>query len=144
MREQGILLEYRIDMPFISGDVADFHPVKIKLTFLRGLKAADDSQGSCFTATLRTEQSNEFSIPDIQIHGVYYLLSVVRLGNSFQLNELCHFLKISDPFLRQTYIIAFFRLNTRTFIKVLNESIITKMHQFCNTFSNISFKNICN
>ena len=78
MREKRVFLEYRVDRALMSRHVTDFSSVKIKLTLVGTLKAADYTECSSFTAARRTEKRNKFSVPNIEIHRIYDLFSVVR------------------------------------------------------------------
>ena len=79
MREERILLEYRINVSFVCGHVADFNAVKIELTLVSIFKTADDAERSGLTATRRTEKSDKLLISDVEIHRIDNLFAVIRL-----------------------------------------------------------------
>ena len=77
MREERVLLEHRVYGSFIRRDVADLRSVKIEAALVGSLEASDDAESGCFTATGRTEEGDELSVSDVEIHGVDNLFSVV-------------------------------------------------------------------
>ena len=70
-------MEYSIDLPLESRDLAYFNSVKIELSLVSGFKSADDTKGGSFTASRRAEKRNEFSVSYVKINGVNNLFSVV-------------------------------------------------------------------
>ena len=68
MREKGVLLKDRIYRSFVGRDVFYVLAVKINVSVVGRFKAADNTEGSSFTAARGTEQGNKFLIPYVKIY----------------------------------------------------------------------------
>ena len=78
MRKQGVLLEYRIDLPFVRGQMRDVLPLKQHLAGIRRFKAAQNSECRCLAAAGRTEQRDKLVFFDLEVKLIEHQLSVVR------------------------------------------------------------------
>ena len=67
MREQGILLEYSIQIALIGWKVSDIPAFENDLTFIRGLETAQDTEGCSLSAATGAQQSQKLVLADVQI-----------------------------------------------------------------------------
>ena len=70
MGKKGIILEDRVDLPFIGRDIIDQRTVEIDLAAGRRLESADDPERRCLSASGRIEQRHKGLVPDAQIDGI--------------------------------------------------------------------------
>lgn len=56
MREKRVFLENRVDFTLVRRNIIDRHTVENNLAGIRAQKAADDTQGCCFSAARGAEQ----------------------------------------------------------------------------------------
>ena len=88
MREQGVLLEHRVDLPFIGRNVINPHTVEQDVSRRRRREAADDPQCGGLAAPTGSKQCEEFFVIDIKIQIVEYGLVVKRHAEIPQANQL--------------------------------------------------------
>ena len=67
MGKQGISLENRIDLPFVSGDVIHARTVEKHIAGGRRQKPADDSESCGFPAAGWAQKGQKFVVVDIEI-----------------------------------------------------------------------------
>ena len=67
MGEKCVLLENRVDLPFIGRYFVYQFSVKEDLSFMRLDKAADNAQRCRFSASGGSKQGNKFLVVDIKI-----------------------------------------------------------------------------
>ncbi len=67
MRKEGIVLENHVELPPVRRKVRNIFAVKNNPAFIRHLKAAEDSQRSCFSAARRPEERYEFIFMDNKV-----------------------------------------------------------------------------
>ena len=87
MGEKCVLLENRVDLPFVRRDFVDQLSVKEDLSFVRLDKAADDAECCRFSAAGGSQQGNKFLVMDIKVDTLQYLLIVKIHDNVFQAND---------------------------------------------------------
>ena len=67
VREEGVLLEHRVDRPLVGGHIIDFGTVKKHLSGSGFQKPADEAQGRRFAAAAGTQQCQKFFVVDVEI-----------------------------------------------------------------------------
>ena len=67
MGEQGILLENRVDVPFVRRQIVDALAFKDNVAAFRLQKSADDPQRGGFAAAAGTEDRHKFLFVDVQV-----------------------------------------------------------------------------
>ena len=87
MREQGVPLKNRIDLPFVGRFFIDTFPIKKHFAGGRRQKAADDPQSGGFAAAGGAEQSEKFMVVDVEIDAVEYALPVELHGEILEPDE---------------------------------------------------------
>ena len=70
MREQGVVLEHRVDRTFVGRKGADLFAEDLEAAFGRKLEAGDHPQRCCLPATGRSEHGEELAIGDLEIDRV--------------------------------------------------------------------------
>ena len=101
MGEQGIFLEYGVDLTLIGGQTGNILSVKQYLTVICIKKSGNDTQQSGFAAAGRTQQGDKFIFINIQRNALEHPLTVKILDDVFQFDEFLHF-----PLLMNFFVIS--------------------------------------
>ena len=87
VREQGITLKHRVDLPLVGGQVIDHPAVKGDSAGGGCQEAPDDPQGRCFAAARWAQQCEEFMIIKVQIDAVENTFPVELHGKILESDE---------------------------------------------------------
>ena len=99
MREQRVLLEYRVDGTLIRRQVVYPLAVKINIALVRRFKAADNPQRRRLAAARGSEERNEFLVADIQVDVFQNRRVLKGFRYVFQFDKPAHFLRVyTHPF----------------------------------------------
>ena len=96
MGKKSVALENGVDLAFMRRQRIDFFAIKNNLTFVRLYKSGNDSQGSGFAATRRTEQSYKLLITNVKVKIFEYLIIPERNGDVFEIDDYVVF-QLSNP-----------------------------------------------
>ena len=99
--EQGIFLEYGVDLTLIGGQTGNILSVKQYLTVICIKKSGNDTQQSSFAAAGGTQQGDKFIFINIQRNALEHPLTVKILDDVFQFDEFLHF-----PLLMNFFVIS--------------------------------------
>ena len=95
MGKQGILLEYRIEFPFIRWFFTDFFSVKNHGSFIRIQKSTQNPQKRRLPAATWTQKRDKFIFKNIQIDSFQNDLPVKTFHNIAKLDQFFLFHLIS-------------------------------------------------
>ena len=95
VREQGVFLENRIDLPLIGRNVINPHAIEQDVSRCRHRETSDNTQRGGFSAPAGSEKREELLIIDVQIDVIENLLVVESHAEIPQANQL--FGHVSSP-----------------------------------------------
>ena len=87
MGEQGVLLENRVQLPLVGGQIGDVLAVEDHLPRIRLFKAADDPEGCGLSAAGRAQKGDEGILLHRQVQVVQHHGIVKGLGNIYQIDQ---------------------------------------------------------
>ena len=88
MREQGIPLEHRVDVPLVCRHLQEVFAFEIDYARISSLESRDDPERRRLTAAGRSEQRNELIISNIKSNILKYLCAVKALAQVLDLYDV--------------------------------------------------------
>ena len=90
MREEGIVLEHHVDIPFIGRKGGHVLVIQINMTSRRMLKAGNHAEDGRLAAARRAEEGDKFSVANGKVQGRDDGILFKFLGNAYQSDHLFH------------------------------------------------------
>ena len=90
MREQGVALEYGVDVALMGRQAVDVLPHKDNVAAVRGLKTADDAQQRRLAAARRAQQGDKLVVIDVEVDVVEHDLAVKGFCDVLDFDDLFH------------------------------------------------------